>query len=1322
MAVIFGGINALAQDEVEVKELTVDMFHKWTGFDQDAVCGDVAPDQVFNVGNAVSVGDGGVICGNASVANDIYADLTGGTKLIIEGTAGMVVAVNLNRQANGDLEKITLPIGENGTLEIDLTSYPYVHINTIKANWGSPSGVITSIKYVMPVDKLALPKTHLKNEISTAKMYNPIAYTEQSFGALQKVISDGETALTATGATQGSLSAAKDAISNAITDLVLAEGYSILTKEMFKDYKSVTDPSEGDPVSETANITYELFKSIGTPYGDGNVSETLWADLKGYDYLVVTVNQGVPRFCINRLQAGGQQGGTQAESKMLDINPNNNYDWSTKAYQTVSEDKTVYKIDINKIVNGDGDYTGYNFARLHCIKGAHYGDVLVTGFYLYKSTNELEVPQNNLKNAIENAKNCDTTFKTEDSLKALNEAITKGEDTLKKATTKEALEAATNAITAAITTLEFQPGYSNFDPKTFKAYNSLDDTGEGSPTTYNFTLFEHVGQVLGGASMSELEWADLTDYDKLILTVKEGTPRISLNRTKFSGTQGDTMKDSELIDIKTENTDTWSYKRYLTVNDNVYTVNLTKVTEDWGFARLNSMKFAGTITGLYLYKAPNRATEYDLTFDVDDPTHIAVTVNGTPTTVPASKVLKVADRAKITVSQAEGYKLTSFAIDGEDVELPENGLLTYPRPFKVEDKLIPYTKAIVNTHTFNITTAKDDPFSAERADLKVIINNAKLYDGTARTAESFKNLTDAIAAAETEWAKEPEDTSKEALNAAGTAINTAINGLVFAEGYSHLTPDMFKKYSSVETPDAGEAINCEHNTFEYSLVPYGDKSNSHLNWADLSNYDQLIVTVHGDNAPCFYMNRTEEGGQQAATKEESKMIHLNSKAAESWSSVYHNVDGNTYTVNLKNIVKEHGSARLHSIQNAEHEKQVFATGMYLYKAPFVAVTEIILNKTDEQLKAGETLQLTATVAPSNATDPTIVWTSSDTKVAKVDATGKVTAVKVGNAVITAKAGEKTATCKIEVVPVPVTGLEVQDEDHKPLESGVVIPLHTGDNYDLTAVVSPANATDKTVTWTSSDAAVAEVDANGLIETHKAGETTITATIAQFSFTVKVTVTDPVIPITGITLNKTKADMVAGETLQLTATIAPEDASSKEVGWKSSDESIATVDRKGLVTAKKAGKVTISATANKITATCEITITAIEVESITLDKTAETILVGENLTLHATVTPANATEPTVTWTSSDESIAIVDEDGIVTGLAMGKVTITAEAGGKTATCTLTVTKSTGVDALDSDNEMQVYDLNGHYVGEKVEGLKAGIYIVRQGNSAKKLVVR
>ena len=252
----------------------------------------------------------------------------------------------------------------------------------------------------------------------------------------------------------------------------------------------------------------------------------------------------------------------------------------------------------------------------------------------------------------------------------------------------------------------------------------------------------------------------------------------------------------------------------------------------------------------------------------------------------------------------------------------------------------------------------------------------------------------------------------------------------------------------------------------------------------------------------------------------------------------------------------------------------------------VEVSSIELDSTSITLTEGESMTLTATVTPNYAYNRKVTWSSSEATIATVDANGKVVAVAPGNAVITAKAGEKTATCSVTVEKkvIAVDGITLSQTSATLIE---------GDSITLTATVTPEDATDKTVTWTTSDAEVATVDANGKVIAVAPGNAVITAKAGEKTATCTVTVEKKVIAVDGITLSQTSATLVEGDSITLTATVTPEDATDKTVTWTTSDAEVATVDANGKVIAVGPGTAVITAKAGEFTATCEITVTIID---------------------------------------------------------------------------------------------------------------------------------
>ena len=255
----------------------------------------------------------------------------------------------------------------------------------------------------------------------------------------------------------------------------------------------------------------------------------------------------------------------------------------------------------------------------------------------------------------------------------------------------------------------------------------------------------------------------------------------------------------------------------------------------------------------------------------------------------------------------------------------------------------------------------------------------------------------------------------------------------------------------------------------------------------------------------------------------------------------------------------------------------------------------------------------------------------------------------------------TVSCQKEI---PVSSVSLSE---------VSLSLVEGEFKSLVATVLPDNATDKSVEWESRDESVATVRA-GVVTALKEGSTTITVKTANGGKTASCSVT--VLPkhysVSGISLDRTSAEMEVGQQLTLTATVTPGNATVKDVSWSSSDQSVAIVED-GVVTAVGEGSATITVMTEEggFSATCSV-IVKYPVRSVSLDVTSAQLEVGEKLTLTATVLPGNATNKNVIWSSSDESIAKV-QDGVVLPFDEGTVTITVmtEEGEMTASCNLTI---------------------------------------------------
>ena len=346
----------------------------------------------------------------------------------------------------------------------------------------------------------------------------------------------------------------------------------------------------------------------------------------------------------------------------------------------------------------------------------------------------------------------------------------------------------------------------------------------------------------------------------------------------------------------------------------------------------------------------------------------------------------------------------------------------------------------------------------------------------------------------------------------------------------------------------------------------------------------------------------------------------------------------------------------------------------------IKAKSVALDKTSLKIASkNSTNKLVATVTPSQANQK-VAWSSSNGKIATVDSKGRVKAVSNGKCKIIATTTDgtnRTASCDVTVDIKFVTGISFDFNSY------------TITNVNQTPVfrpnITPSDAEDKNVRWSSSNTKVATVSSSGVIKAAGNGTCKITATTtdgtnlsASFNITVN-------IKATKITLDKTKIELTTGkETEKITSSIEPSIAN-KAVKYTSSNTSIATVSSDGVVTAAGSGtcKITAAPTdGSKVTASCDVTVN-IKTTGMKLDKTNYTFNKAETIKINPVITPSKASKK-LTWTSSNTKVAIVSGDGKVTPVGKG-------------TCKITATTTDGTNLSSSCNitsnvEYQKGDVN------------------------------
>lgn len=362
---------------------------------------------------------------------------------------------------------------------------------------------------------------------------------------------------------------------------------------------------------------------------------------------------------------------------------------------------------------------------------------------------------------------------------------------------------------------------------------------------------------------------------------------------------------------------------------------------------------------------------------------------------------------------------------------------------------------------------------------------------------------------------------------------------------------------------------------------------------------------------------------------------------------------------------------------------IAAIALLLGTMPAQAADGVIISQTKATVNIGDTLDLTVA-----GTDKIPTWTSYNANIAKVDKFGEVTALRKGKTTIRARAGSIYKTCVVTVV----------DSSIKLNKKNATI-YHGGTSTSTVQLKATVKGASKAVTWESLNPDVAVVDTKGKVTSVSEGTATVVASANSKSASCTITVKESSISLNMENLHvSTKG---TGSSIKITPTVV---GSKKTVKWATSDKTVATVSG-GRVTGKKTGTATITATANGVSASCNVAVTE---GLISINEEKVLLYVGGTKTDTKQLKTNAAKTDMVAWISSDPGVASVDAKGLVTPVSDGTAVISVECNGKTDTCEVTVKQTATNIAEDSvllktKGADKTYTLNKQVVG-KTSGIK------------------
>lgn len=541
--------------------------------------------------------------------------------------------------------------------------------------------------------------------------------------------------------------------------------------------------------------------------------------------------------------------------------------------------------------------------------------------------------------------------------------------------------------------------------------------------------------------------------------------------------------------------------------------------------------------------------------------------------------------------------------------------------------------------------------------------------------------------------------------AGGVAVLTAINGENVIVGYCKVTVN--QQAEGIKISETSVKAKLSSKTYQlYATITPDNTTNTKLTW---STTDGKVATVDQNGKVTFKSSgkvtivvQSQDNPALIAYCNFEILkavtgVELDTKSLELYVGQTQRLTYLVFPSNASNLDVEWTSFNP-AIVAVDDTGMLTAKGVgttqvmiMTYDGAYYAICTVVVkqkavsvkvNYTDVTMNAGEYFDMEVTVAPATSTEKSLTWQSLNTKVATVSSTGRITARAAGTAVIVVKTESGVSSYCTVTVLEPVISMELDTDE---------ITIDVGDTFTLEPIFKPANATNTDVTWASSDDSIAEVNAIGEVTGISGGTVVIvceTVDGGMRSYCL-VRVEEPVIDIK---LSPETYCLGINKSYTLTATITNH-GTATDVGiiWSSSDEDICTVDERGKITGIDYGTAVITAEAADgygAYATCEVEVVK-EVTSVKLNYSVVTLVQGETFALDATILPYDATYDTAVYSSSDDTIAMVDDDGIVTGLEPGKVLIRADAGdnsGKYAICHVTVIEpvaSTGVTVSDKE---------------------------------------